>query len=161
MKTYTLHLPAAATRGEPLALERAVLVSDGFSWAAFAFTPFWFVWHRLWLAALFVTLLLVGLVFGGRLIGLAPGAGLLVLLLAAILIGLEASTLRRWTYARNGRPARDAVIAGSRDEAESKAFARWLGHAALRPPTSTTGGARLREDQDDVIGLFPASEGAR
>lgn len=160
MKTYTLHLPAAATRGDPIALERAVVVPDGFSWAAFAFAPFWFVWHRLWLAAALVTLLLVGLVFGGRVIGLSPGAGFLVLLLAAILIGLEASSLRRWTYARNERPARDAVIAGSRDDAEAKAFARWLGHASSRTPSSATG-ARTRDDHGGVIGLFPASEGAR
>ena len=35
--------------------------------------------------------------------------------LVSILIGLEASSLRRWTYARVGRPVRDAVIAASTD----------------------------------------------
>ena len=160
MKTYTLHLPAAATRGDPLALERAALVPDGFSWGAFAFSVLWFVRHRLWLAGLLVALLLAALVFGGRAIGLSPGAGFLVLVLASILIGLEASSLRRWTYARNGRPARDAVIADSIDAAEAKAFARWLGHTSSRTPVSAPSG-RSRDGQDAILGMFPSREGAR
>lgn len=157
LRTYTLHLPSGAIQGEPAALDRAVVVADGFSWPAFAFSVLWFLWHRLWLAAVLVALLLAGLAIGGRLFGLHPLAGLAMSLLAGVLIGLEASSLRRWTYAMQGRSVRDAVVALSRDEAETKLFARWLDPSALRAivPTSS-----LRR-QDDVIGLFPLSEGGR
>ena len=105
MKTYTLHLPAGAQPGDS-GLDRAELVKDGFSWGAFVFTFLWFFVHRLWLAGLVV---LVGpsrscpwpwtLLDGSS--GAMAGA---VLVLAMILIGLEANSLRRWTYA----PARPA-----------------------------------------------------
>ena len=112
MRTYTLHVPEGSVRGDASALERAELVRDGFSWSAFAFTVLWFLRHRLWLAALIVLLGLVGLALAGRALGLSPFAALLVTGLASLLIGMEASSLRRWTYGRRGRPARDQSAAG-------------------------------------------------
>ena len=59
-------------------------------------------------------------------------------LLAAWLIGLEASSLRRWTLTRRGMPMRDTVIAASSEEAETRAFGRWLDSTvpAARGPRS-------------------------
>ena len=164
MRTYTLHVPEGSVRGDASALERAELVRDGFSWSAFAFTVLWFLRHRLWLAALIVLLGLVGLALAGRALGLSPFAALVVTGLASLLIGLEASSLRRWTYGRRGRPARDAVIAGSQEEAEMKAVARWLdAEAPARPAAQPHAGARpvARRDEDAPFGFFPASEGGR
>ena len=159
LRTYTLHLPAIAARGDARALDRAQLVADGFSWSAFAFSVLWFLRYRLWLAAFLVLVLLVGLALLGRLLGLSLVAGFAVSLLASILIGYEASSLRRWTYARRGMPARDAVLATSADEAEAKAVARWLDpDAASRLGSSYTVGRRADET---VIGLFPLSETSR
>ncbi|HEV2541133.1 MAG TPA: DUF2628 domain-containing protein [Methylobacterium sp.] len=166
MRTYTLHVPEGSVRGDPRALEQAHLVRDGFAWGAFAFTVLWFVRHRLWLAALLVLAGLVALAFAGRALALSPFAALVITVLASLLIGLEASSLRRWTYGRRGKPARDAVIAGSHEEAELKAAARWL-DAESTPGIATVGAAapaatRLPQRRDDaVIGLFPASEGGR
>lgn len=162
MRTYTLHVPEGAVRGDARALERAELVRDGFSWGAFAFTVLWFVRHRLWLAALLVLVGLVGLAFAGRALGLSPFAALVVTGLASLLIGMEASSLRRWTYGRRGKPARDAVIAGSQEEAELKAAARWL-DAEAPPGVAAPVASRPapRRGDDAVIGLFPASEGGR
>lgn len=159
MRSYTLHLPPDARPGEAVGLDRAVLVRDGFSWAAFAFSVLWFLYHRLWVAALIVLVGLVALAAAGAVLGLSTGAGLIASLLAAWLIGLEASSLRRWTLARRGRPARDAVIAATPEEAEARAIARWLeaNPAAPRPPFPA-GPSRRTEP---VIGLFPAQEGAR
>ena len=56
MAAYTLHLDAQARPGERAALERAVVLRDGFSWGALIFQPLWVLWHRLWLAALVVTI---------------------------------------------------------------------------------------------------------
>ena len=159
MRSYTLHLPPDARPGEAIGLDRAVLVPDGFSWSAFAFTVLWFLYHRLWIAALIVQMGLIALAGGGILLGLPSGAGLIVTLLFGWLVGLEASSLRRWTLTRRGWPARDAVIAGTSEEAEARALNRWLGAnpAAARAPFPS-GPSRRGEP---VIGLFPAQEGAR
>ena len=103
---------------------------------------------------------------GGRLgvdqvgygLGLSPAAGTVITLLVLVLIGLEASSLRRWTLARNGRPARDAVVAFNADEAEAKAMTRWLDPARTPSVRTSTefAGARAVEP---VIGLFPAQGG--
>lgn len=161
MRSYTLHLPAEARPGESEGLDRAVLVSDGFSWPAFAFTVLWFLFHRLWIAALIVLVGLALLAFGGFALGLSRLAGTLVTLLACILIGLEASSLRRWTLTRRGRPVRDVIVARDVIEAEARLLARWLDPAsappAPRPPFP--GGTARRPDS--VIGFFPNQEGAR
>jgi hypothetical protein len=98
-----------------------------------------------------------------------------------ILVGLEAGTLRRWTYHRNGLAAVDVVTAEDLDEAEARAFARWLQHAepsraAPSPdprsaapfassspsPYATVPAARRQEPrQEAVIGLFPDAERPR
>ncbi len=159
MRSYTLHLPADARPGESVELDRAVLVRDGFSWPAFAFTVLWFLFHRLWLAALVVLVGLVALAAAGFVLGLPTGAGLIVSLLAAWLIGLEASSLRRWTLARRGWPARDAVIAATPEEAEARALNRWLEASPTTPRAPFPSGPSRRSEP--VIGLFPAQEGAR
>jgi hypothetical protein len=161
MRSYTFHVPADAKPGESEALDRAVLVPDGFAWPAFAFTVLWFLFHRLWLAALIVLVGLAALAFGGYALGLPPVAGTVISFLASWLIGLEASSLRRWTLTRRGRPARDAVVARDAAEAESRAIARWLDpSAASLPPRAPFPGGPVRRP-DPVIGLFPDRAGAR
>ena len=159
MRTYTLHCPEIVLRGDARGLDRAQVVPDGFSWSAFAFSVLWFVRHGLWLAAIGVLAFLAALALAGALLGLSTGAGVAIALLASVLIGLEASSLRRWTYARQGRPARDAVIAASADEAEAKAVARWLDPAAVRASANPYPVARRIDD--GPLGFFPASEGGR
>jgi hypothetical protein len=164
MRSYTLHLAPDARQGDAEVLDRAMIVPDGFSWPAFAFSVLWFLFHRLWIAALIVLAGLVVLALGGYALGLPRTAGVAIALLASVLIGLEASSLRRWTLARRGWPARDAVVARDRDEAEARLFARWADPAHVPPPpqpprSSLPGGFARRADA--VIGLFPNQEGAR
>src|SRR5215211_1319108 len=111
MKTFTLHLPADAQPGDPDALEQAQLVKDGFSWGAFFFTFLWFFYHRLWLAGVSVLVALVaaGLLFAALDVGRL--SALWSQILIQFLIGLEANSLRRWTLARRGQPARDVLTA--------------------------------------------------
>lgn len=161
MRTYTLHLDRDAQAGEAHGLERAQLVPDGLSWTAFAFGPLWFLYHRLWLAALGVVTLLVATAVIGRLAGLTPWAGAVITFLMLLLIGLEASSLRRWTYARRGRPVRDAVLAGSLEEAEMKAATRWFDGAAPLRPVHATYGSGPAGPSEPAIGMFPFSEGRR
>jgi len=160
MRSYTFHPPADARPGEPHGLERAVLVPDGFSWTAFVFGALWFLYHRLWIAALVVIAGLAAALVAGWLLGLAPGAITVVLLLLHLLIGLEASSLRRWTLQRSGRPARDAFLAANATEAEMKALARWL-DPDRTPPVPVAPPSATARAAGPIVGLYPFGEGGR
>jgi hypothetical protein len=162
MTTFTLHLPRDARPGDTAALDEAELVKDAFSWGAFFFTFLWFFAHRLWLAGLAV--LAIMFAFGAvlNLLDVHPLAATLAQALLQALIGLEANSLRRWTLARRGRPMVDVVTAADRDEAEAKAFARWLEQrpAPPRQPAPVPVPAIVRRSEP-VIGLFPDAERPR
>lgn len=136
MRTYTVHLPRDLKPGDPGSYERAVLVRDGFNWAAFFFSVLWMLWHRLWLAALLALIVLVAFSLALDALGIVPDMAALASLLLATLIGLEASTLRRWTYARRGMPIVDVVSAPDHDAADALACRRFMdrAEAARRPP---------------------------
>jgi hypothetical protein len=165
MTTYTLHLARDARPGDPAALDEAEIVKDGFSWGAFILTFLWFFYHRLWLAGIFVLLVLVALNAAFNVLDVHPAARFAAEVLLQILIGLEANSLRRWTYERHGRPAVDVVTAADRDDAEAKTFARWLQQQAApsRPPVSSpmSPSIRPRPGAEPVIGLFPDAERPR
>jgi hypothetical protein len=167
MKTYTLHVPRDARIGDPDALDRAELVKDGFAWGAFVFTFLWFFAQRLWLAGLGILLILIAFNVALGALDVHPVAGFLAQVLLSVLIGLEANALKRWTYARKGRPALDVVSASDRDEAETKAFARWLaGSVQPRPVPQRPAAAAAPthapySGSGPVIGLFPEAERPR
>ncbi len=163
MKPYTLHVPNDAPIGEPESLDRAVLVRDAFSWGAFVFTAFWFFWHRLWLAGFAVLVGLFVIQTGLQVLGAHPTAVLLVQILLSLLIGLEASSLQRWTLRRRGRPAVDAVMADDLEEAETKAFRRWLERRPPRLAAPVTGAlvTPVGGETNPIIGLFPQAEPGR
>ena len=160
MATYTLHVPAGTVPGEAGALEKAALVRDGFSWGAFLFTFLWLAAHRLWLASLVVLAAMIGLVALLTVLRVTPGAAALAMLLLALLIGLEGNSLKRWTYARHGRPAVDVVEADLAEEAELKLFRRWLAGRADAPRRPVTAGIAPRR-AEPILGLFPEAEGPR
>jgi len=111
-------------------------VRDGFNWAAFFFSVLWMLWHRLWLAALASLVVLVAFSAALEALDIDAGAAALASLLVAILIGLEASSLRRWTYARRGRPVSDVVSAPDYESADALACRRFMerADAARTPP---------------------------
>ncbi|HEX8665795.1 MAG TPA: DUF2628 domain-containing protein [Beijerinckiaceae bacterium] len=169
MKTYTLHVSADALLGDAGALDRAVLVRDGFSWGAFFFSFLWFFVHRLWLAGLIVLVAVVGLGAVLQVLRVGSNATFWAMVLLAVLVGLEANSLRRWTLQRRGRPAVAVVAGRDREEAETKAFGHWLGEApsagavapawraAAAPPPATP----AYRAPEPVIGLFPEAERPR
>lgn len=161
--TYTLHVTPHARLGDPDALERASLVRDGFSWGAFLVPVLWYAWHRHWLAALAALVIVLGFGFLLRSLGVTLGGALLAEVLLHLLNGFEGSSVRRWLYARRGRPAVDLVQADTVEQAEVKSFGRWLAPEreadrgpGLRSTVPPLGWARQPEP---VIGLFPDAEG--
>src|SRR5829696_289249 len=118
--TYTLHVPAGAEAGDAEALETAELVRDGFAWGAFLFTFVWFFWHRLWLAGIAVLVAVLALPVALRMLGVGGFSTVVAEVLLFGLIGLEANSLKRWSWGRK-KPAVDLVTASDREEAEAKA----------------------------------------
>jgi hypothetical protein len=93
MPVYTVHAPASVAASRSASADGVIFVRDGFhGWAFFA-GPFWLIYHRLWLALggylalnVVLTLVLAGLRTDG-------GTRFAVMLLIALLLGLEAATL--------------------------------------------------------------------
>jgi len=124
MKTYTVHEPPNAPGGRIERAERLVFVKDGFSWMAALFAPIWLIVYRLWwplvgYVALMVLLAALGSLVGSAWIGLAAQA-------LNLLIGFEASTLRRWGLDRRGWRSAGSVSGRSAQECERRFFDLWL-----------------------------------
>ena len=164
MRTYPLHLPPEARPGDAAALDEAALVRDGFSVGAFLFGFLWFFAHGLWLAGIAVLAAFAALAAAGAALSVSPGAIALAWLLLAWLVGMEAGSLRHWTYARHGRPVAAVVAADDEEEATLKAFTHWLGdrdgpHRAAAP--AGWGGRPAYAAPEGVLGLFPDAERSR
>ena len=159
MAAYTLHLDANARPGEPAALERAVVVRDGFSWWALIFQPLWFLRHGLWLAALVVTAAIAGLAVACALLNVTVGATLMAQFALALFFAHEANAVRAFTLTRRGRPAIDTVIADDRDSAEARLFERWL--SRRQTPLGAGAAPAMRPAHAPVVGLFPEPEARR
>jgi len=170
MPTFTVHAPPlrnGATSPDP---QRFVFIRDGFHFWAFLSGPFWLLAHRLWLAFFgylaVIVLMSVGLFF---LVG-SEAVRFVVGLLLAVLLGLEAASLRRWTYGRRGWTNVGIVVGADREEAERRFFAQWVERAPVEPspsppapaasPASNIARDASHNTSPGIIGLFP-EPGAR
>jgi hypothetical protein len=162
MPTYTVHKPLPRKTESVAAPERFVFVRDGFHFWAFVLAPLWLLVKRLWLAffiyAALTTVLAVGLNFVGA-PSLVQTATALVI---ALLVGLEASTIRRWTLTRRGWKNLGFVIGEDAETAERRFFAAWAESSFERTdnkpsaaPSYSTPVRRGPPQPSDVIGLFP------
>jgi hypothetical protein len=162
MPVYTVHEPPprrGMSESDPV---RIAFVRDGFSFWAFLLGPVWMLWHRLWLVLIGYLVSVAVLQVGLAWLGATSGARALVGLLVAILVGLEAATLRRWTLRRRGWKNLGVVVADDSDLAERRFFDAWLGSAAAAPPPvpGLPPARAASTAPGDVIGLFP-QPGAR
>lgn len=164
MPIYTVHEPP--TGGTNPAPDRFVFVRDGFyGWAALL-TPLWLLRHRLWLVFLIYTVALIAGMWVLRRAGVSASGLLRVFALLSLLVGLEASTLRRWTLARRRWRDIGVVMGKDRGEAERRFFDQWTRSAqvasAVQPgaPVAPVPPTRRYASEPGVIGLFP-EPGAR
>jgi hypothetical protein len=163
MAIYTVHEPPRREADTLAHTERFVFVRDGFSWPAFLFGPLWMLRHRLWLVLVLYLLVMAGLVAGLRAVGAAPGAIVAAVEHISLLVGIEASTLRRWTLARRGWTTLGVVVGDDIEAAERRFFDAWvrgLDVSRLSPAPDTSGPHMGVSPNQDVIGLFP-EPGAR
>lgn len=166
MSVYTVHAPSAPeARGEA---DKFVFLRDGFHFWALLFGPLWLAWHRLWLALIGYLVLAAALGITLSLLGAEPDVRSLVFFLLAVLMGLEASSLRRWSYSRGRWRQIDFVVADDEEAAERRFFDRWAtsSHALASPlsydvPTAPHQPRAERAASLGIIGLFPEPGGSR
>lgn len=158
MATYTIHQPPSRERDVSPDPERFAFVRDGFYFWAFVFGPIWMLRHRLWLVLLLYILVVAALSVALWFTGVRTAAPF-VHFLVALLVGMEAATLRRWTFTRRGWRNLGVVVADDLESAERRFFDAWTreeGRTAS-PPAPPQQPARRIPSQPgpDVIGLFP------
>ncbi len=161
MPVYTVHEPPLQPAQSSTDAERFVFVRDGLSFWAFLFAPLWMLWHRMWLMLLGYVVITTVVVSALAVLGASQTALLVIGLLISLLVGLEASTLRRFTLGRRGWKNVGIVSGDDLDDAERRFFTAWLGqvpaqHEAASPPPAAPRAAPT----PSVIGLFP-EPGAR
>ena len=157
MRIYTVHeLPGAPLDGAGI-----MLVKEGFSFPAFAFSWAWLLWHRLWVALCIWIGLTATLSFAMQ-IAFGAGAAMACSLALQFLLGAEANDIRRWTLARKGYRELGVTGGGSLEEAERNFFAKWdrpLDVEKVRPVTAPVwprpAPARTAGSEGEVFGLFP------
>jgi len=175
MRVYTVHAPKTAVANPRAAGERVVFVRDGFHVWAFVFGPFWLLAHRLWWALAGYVAVSVVLSVVMALLRAGSGTNLCVMLLLALLLGLEAATLRRWTLSRGKWHQIDLVAASNEQEAERRFFERWTlrqGNSGDDPGAVERGGppptrdipgqpfSRPPPSPPSIVGLFPQPGGS-
>ncbi len=149
MALYTIHLPGQSQ--DPEALERAVLLREGFSWPAFLFSGLWLLWNRLWLGFAGFVLLSLAISLLTLLLGLPRGTGTGLGLLLALAVGFEGLSQRRLKLEARGFRLAGIVSADTAEQAERKAFLELSSPASA--PARPAAAPRLPDA--GVIGLFP------
>jgi hypothetical protein len=159
MAVYTVHEPSRRNDDALAHTERFVFVRDGFSWPAFLFAPLWMLRYRLWLA--FVVYLLVVFALGAATRVLGAGDWVLAIaLLVSVLVGFEASTLRRYGLARRRWNTVGVVVGDDLEAAERRFFDAWAAGRVPRPAPTPAAGPAVPAPTGPIIGLFP-EPGAR
>jgi hypothetical protein len=146
--------------------DRVIFLHERFSLGAFLFAPPWMIRHRLWLVLIFYLVGMGLIAYGLRVSGAGWIVVALVFALVHLLIGLEATTLVRWTRIRRGWRECGVVIADDLDMAERRFFdSRTAGNLAAKPAAVLSPGqppaAQVGPSQPDIIGLFPEPGGGR
>ena len=163
MAIFTVHQPPLRKYQSAPDPERFAFVRDGFSLWAFLFGPLWMLRHRMWLS-LVGYIVVVAMLFAGLPLAGAGGVATFAGFMLALLVGIEAGTLRRFTLGRRGWKNLGVIVADSRETAERRFFDSWVRGETLAPldpesaamPTLPKPAAPpMGQAVPDVIGLFP------
>jgi hypothetical protein len=160
MSVYTVHEPplrATETLADP---QRFVFVREGFYFWAFLLPPLWMLRHRLWLVLLIFIVVALGLSGFMHAAGIGAIGGPVGAFCLSILIGAEASTLRRFTLSRRGWKNVGVVSGEDLEAAERRFFDSWLKSprapntlaSAVAPPSAP---ASPVAHSSGIVGLFP------
>ena len=168
MSVYTVHAPPVDGTDVRGTTDNFVFVRDGFSFWAFVFGPVWLLYQRLWLAFAGYLVLSIAVEVVLTLLRAGGGTRIAVMAVIAVLMGLEAASLRRWTLSRRKwrrarcrcrrrRRGRRATLFRSLDDDAGcglRSVDRRSRRAATDPERS--GPAVLAVmPRSDIVGLFP------
>ena len=166
MRIYTVHQPPEKWRESRRGPDRFAFVRDGFHFWAFLLAPLWLIRRRLWLTLVGYIVLWVAISAALYVLN-ARDVMFTVYLLLGFLIGLEASSLRRWTLRRRGWREIGVVVARDQEDAERRFFDAWEGDVpplASAPPSvsaASFGTLRRPPSSSQAIGLFPEPGASR
>jgi len=165
MSVYTVHEPPLRASEAAPNPERFVFVRDGFYFWAFLFSALWMLWHRMWLILLVYVAVVAGIETALRYAGTSRPLLAFVGLLIALLVGIEAATLRRFNLARRGWKNVGVVSGDNLEDAERRFFDAWVRRtlgaspepsaAPPGPPPPSPMPRTPPAPVPDVIGLFP------
>ncbi len=163
MAVYTVHQPPLKRYEAAPDPERFAFVRDGFSFWAFLLGPLWMLRHRMWLIFIGYIVVAVAMQLGLRVVGASGGAATFAAFMLALLVGMEAGTLRRFTLGRRHWRNVGTIVGNDRDTVERRFFESWVRGETLNPvsppaqrPASPGAPApRGATPAPDVIGLFP------
>ena len=165
MAVYTVHQPPLKKFEAAADPERFAFVRDGFSFWAFLFGPLWMLRHRMWLVLVGYVLLVVAIHFALRFVGASSGGSAFATFMLALLVGMEAGTLRRFTLGRRKWRNVGTIVGSDRETIERRFFDSWVRGETLSPvpepvPGMAAPASRAASAAPDVIGLFPQQPGA-
>jgi Protein of unknown function (DUF2628) len=164
MAVYTVHQPPVEEDEAAPSPERFVFVRDGFSLWAFILGPVWMLRHRMWLALLGFVVVSVAVLAALRLAGVPPAASGFAVLMLALLVGIEAGTLRRFTLGRRRWSNVGTVVGSNRETVERRFFDAWVSAETIAPVSPAavaratfpvTSSPQSQPPASGVIGLFP------
>ena len=121
MRVYTVHLRHRGLNPD----NDIVLVSEGFCWGACVLSLMWALWHRMWWVALGLAIASVVVNVMIYMLGMDETTGYFLNAGIAILIGLVANDIRRWSLARLGFVDSGVALGDNQDDA----LARFLDDA--------------------------------
>ena len=157
MPIYTVHEPRrnGGDRDDDTLAHtvRFQFVRDGFHFWAFLLAPLWMLRHLMWLEFIIYLLLVGGITFVLRRLALPGEIAFVVGALIALLIGIEAGTLRRFKLARRGWSNVGVIVGDDREMAEQRFFDAWVRATPAPWPLGTA--PTPRTSASDVISLFP------
>jgi hypothetical protein len=161
MAVYTVHQPPLKKYEASPDPERFKFVRDGFSFWAFLFGPLWMLRHRMWLVLLGYVVLVVAMQVALRSVGASVGGSMFAAFMLALLVGMEAGTLRRFTLGRRKWTNVGTIVGNDRETVERRFFESWVRGETLAPIAAAPARAASpatpaqRSASPDVIGLFP------
>jgi hypothetical protein len=161
MSVYTVHQPPLRTGETSADPQRFAFVRDGFYFWALLFGPFWMVFHRLWIVTVLYAVAVIVVETCLWMLRVDTFAQTAVGFVLALLVGLEAATLRRWTLDRRGWKNVGIIVGDDLESAERHFFATWTARQST-PTAAAASAKRVPTDvTPDVIGLFPEPGGPR
>lgn len=161
MPAYAVLEPPGHQRSADRRTDRMVFLRESFSLPAFLFGPLWMIWRRQWLVLILYLIVLGGTEIALRRFGIPLSARIAVYVLIQLLVGIEATSLRRGTLICRGWRDCGIVIGDDLALAERRFFDAWSMPPAATmqavppgmPPLPPRGA--VHGPGPEVTGLFP------